>query len=92
MSNVLRVKELMKLQGINRLELSDKVGVSVTTISNICSEVNMPSIPVLLQIARALDVDVREMFVPTKGSAIAQSEVDEATELIELGLDKLRGL
>ncbi len=87
----LRVKEIMSLKGISREELANKVGVSLTTISNISTETNLPSIDLLFQIAEALDVDIREMFVPTKGSLVVQSQVDEAKELIEKGLRILEG-
>lgn len=87
----LRVKEIMSLKGISREELANKVGVSMTTISNISTETNLPTIDLLLQIAEALDVDIREMFVPTKGSLVVQSQVDEAKELIEKGLKILEG-
>jgi len=88
---ILRLKQLMNLKGISRDELATKVGVSMTTISNISSEKNLPTINLLLQLAEALDVDVREMFVPTKGTAIAQSEIEEAKSFIEKGLMILEG-
>jgi DNA-binding XRE family transcriptional regulator len=86
---VLRLKELMNQKGMNREELANKVGVSMTTISNINSETNLPTIKLLLQIAKVLDVDIREMFIPTKGDLVVQSEIEEAKELIKRGLEKL---
>jgi transcriptional regulator with XRE-family HTH domain len=83
---VLRLKELMNQKGISREELANKVGVSMTTISNINSEKNLPTISLLLQIAEALDVDIREMFVPTKGTNVLQSEVNQVKELLEKSL------
>ena len=83
---ILRLKQLMNLKGISREELAKKVGVSMTTISNISSEKNLPTITLLLQLAEALDVDVREMFIPTKGCSVTQSEIDQAKELFEKGL------
>lgn len=87
---ILRLKELMSQKGMSREDLANKVGVSMTTISNINSEKNLPTIHLLLQIAEALDVDVREMFVPTKGNVVTQSEVDEAKDFIEKGLRILK--
>jgi transcriptional regulator with XRE-family HTH domain len=86
---VLRLKELMSQKGMSREDLANKVGVSMTTISNINSEKNLPTINLLLQIAEALDVDIREMFVPTKGNLVVQSEIEQARELIKSGLEKL---
>lgn len=88
---VLRLKELMSQKGMSREDLANKVGVSMTTISNINSEKNLPTIHLLLQIAEALDVDIREMFVPTKGNVVVQSEIEEAKELIEKALSRLYG-
>lgn len=88
---ILRLKEIMTQKGIGREELANIVGVSMTTISNINSEKNLPTIHLLLQIAEALDVDVREMFVPTRGNSITQNEVEQAKQLIEKGLNILKG-
>jgi transcriptional regulator with XRE-family HTH domain len=88
---ILRLKQLMNLKGISREELASKVGVSMTTISNISSEKNLPTIHLLLQLAEALDVDIREMFVPTKGSSITQNEIEEAKVLFDRGLKILEG-
>ncbi len=88
---ILRLKELMAQKGMSREELANKVGVSMTTISNINSEKNLPTIHLLLQIAEALDVDIREMFVPTKGNLVIQSEVNNAKKLIEEALILLKG-
>jgi transcriptional regulator with XRE-family HTH domain len=89
---ILRLKEIMNQKGVSREELANKVGVSMTTISNINSEKNLPTISLLLQIAEALDVDIREMFVPTKGSSVTQNEVDQAKRLFEKGLNVLNGV
>lgn len=83
---ILRLKELMAQKGMSREDLASKVGVSMTTISNINSENNLPTIHLLLQIAKALDVDIREMFVPTKGTAISQLEVEEVKDLLKRSL------
>ncbi|SFF42494.1 helix-turn-helix domain-containing protein [Flavobacterium xueshanense] len=88
---ILRLKEIINIKGISRDELANKVGVSATTISNISSEKNLPTIQLLLKIAEALDVDVREMFMPTKGNAITQMEVEEAKVLLEKSLNILEG-
>ncbi|MFV5699306.1 helix-turn-helix transcriptional regulator [Flavobacterium sp. ZT3R17] len=88
---VLRLKEIMALKGMSRDELSSRVDVSPTTISNISREKNLPTIQLLLKIAEALDVDIRELFIPTRGTSITQLEVDEAKVLIEKGLGILKG-
>ena len=89
---ILRLKELMKEKGMAREELAEKVGVSVTTISNINSEKNYPTIPLLISIAKVLDVDVREMFIPTKGGTLSRSGVDELKVLLKNGIEILETL
>lgn len=89
---ILRLKEIMKEKSVSREELSQKIGVSMTTISNISTEKNYPTFPLLVIIADALDIDVREMFYPTKGGVITQSELDESIELITRGLEQLKGI
>jgi DNA-binding XRE family transcriptional regulator len=88
---VLRLKEIMALKGMSRDELATRVEVSPTTISNISSEKNLPTIQLLLKIAESLDVDIREMFIPTRGTSITQSEIDEAKALLEQSLYLLSG-
>mgnify|MGYP005671493297 CR=1 FL=1 len=86
---VLRLKEIMKEKGVSREELAQTVDVSMTTISNISTEKNYPTIPLLLAIAKALDVDVREMFVPTKGGTITHGEANELRRILNDGLNLL---
>jgi DNA-binding XRE family transcriptional regulator len=88
---VLRLKEMMALKGMSRDELSSRVDVSTTTISNISSEKNLPTIQLLLKIAEVLDVDVRELFVPTKGTAVSQMEVEDVKLLLEKSILILQG-
>ncbi len=88
---ILRIKELMLLKKISRDDLAKKVGVTPTTISNICSETNYPKIELLPKLAKALGVDIRELFIPTKGNIISENEILEARGLIEKGLKVLSG-
>jgi transcriptional regulator with XRE-family HTH domain len=91
MQQILRIKEIMTKKGISREDLANKVGVSLTTISNICSEENFPKPKLLLKLAEAFDIDIRELFIPTKGNIISDGEVKEAKELISKALDILKG-
>ncbi len=49
--SILRIKELMQIKELSREDLAERVGVSVTTISNICSESNYPKVELLPIIA-----------------------------------------
>ena len=88
---VLRLKEIMKKKQVSREALAETVGVSKTTITNINTELHLPSIDLLIKIAKALDVDVRELFLPTKSDIITLSNIVEAKNLIQKGLSILEG-
>lgn len=88
---VFRIKEIMNLKNMSRNELAKRVNVTTATISNITSGNNYPTITLLLKIAKELDVDVRELFIPTKGTSITQTEVEEAKALLEKSLQILEG-
>jgi transcriptional regulator with XRE-family HTH domain len=87
---ILRIKELMQIKELSREDLAERVAVSVTTISNICSESNYPKVELLPIIAEALGVDIRELFIPTKSNVIGETELIEARDLIEKGLKILK--
>lgn len=63
---LLRLKDLIKEKGTSGKELAETVGVTPVTISNIVKGNNFPKPELLLRIAGALDVDIRELFHPTK--------------------------
>lgn len=63
---ILRLKELLKEKGITGKELADKVGLSVTGMSNVVKGQSLPRQEVLLQIAQVLDVDIKDLFNSTK--------------------------
>lgn len=86
---ILRIKELMIKKNITRAELAEKVGISETSISNICSETNYPKYELLPVIADALDVDIRELFNPTKGGMVSHEELKDAKELLQKGMKLL---
>ena len=48
--------------------LAERLGKSENTISKWCSNKVQPSLKNLVEIAKILDIDVRELIVPTKES------------------------
>ena len=56
---------LVEKQKTNRL-LAEQMGKSENTISRWCSNKSQPSIAQLQEIANLLDVDVRNLIMPTK--------------------------
>lgn len=61
-----RIKEVLKQQGRSQTWLAEQIGKSYVVVTNYCNNNTQPSIPVLRDIAKVLDVDVRELLVPTK--------------------------
>jgi len=61
-----RIKEVLKQQGRTQTWLAEQIGKSYVVVTNYCNNNTQPSIPVLRDIAKVLDVDVRELLVPTK--------------------------
>jgi len=46
--------------------LAEKVGKNRTTVSRWCTNDMQPSIETLAEVAEILDVDIRELLLPTK--------------------------
>lgn len=61
-----RIKEVLKEQGRTQTWLSEKIDKSYVIVTNYCNNNAQPSIEILRKIAAELDVDVRELLVPTK--------------------------
>ncbi len=64
--NINRVKEVLRDQGRTQTWLAEKIGKSYVVVTNYCNNNSQPSIDVLRKIAFALDIDIRELLVPTK--------------------------
>lgn len=87
--NVLRLKEIMHEKGISRDALAQGMGVAPATISNISTGRVYPSVKFLLELAEYLDVDIREMFYPTKGKILSNYEIKQLREMLENGIKLL---
>ena len=61
-----RIKEILKEQGRTQTWLAEKIGKSYVVVTNYCNNNSQPSIQVLTNISKILDVDVRELLVSTK--------------------------
>jgi len=61
-----RIKDVLKNQGRSQTWLAEKIGKSYVVVTNYCNNNTQPSIPVLRDIAKVLEVDVRELLVSTK--------------------------
>ena len=61
-----RIKEVLKEQGRSQTWLAEKINKSYVVVTNYCNNNSQPSLPVLKSIADVLDVDIRDLIVPTK--------------------------
>jgi transcriptional regulator with XRE-family HTH domain len=66
MDRINRIKEILVIQGKSQIWLSEKLGRSTTAITSMCNNKTQPHLKDLKRIAKILDVDIRELLVPTK--------------------------
>lgn len=61
------IKEVLKKQGRTQTWLARQIGRSYVVTSNYCNNKTQPSIFILKRIADALEVDIRDLLISTKG-------------------------
>ena len=61
-----RVKEVLEEQGRSQKWLSEQLGKSQNSVNAYVQNRTQPSLEVLNQIAKILDVDVKELIISTK--------------------------
>lgn len=66
MDKMNRIKEVLKEQGRTQTWLAEKIDKSYVIVTNYCNNNAQPTIEVLRKIAEVLDVDVRDLLIPTK--------------------------
>jgi transcriptional regulator with XRE-family HTH domain len=69
--NILRLKEVLQEKGMTGKDLAIKLGVSQNTISSIVNGNSFPKPALLLDLAKVLDVDLRELFISTKAKDLS---------------------
>ncbi|HXA01903.1 MAG TPA: helix-turn-helix transcriptional regulator [Cytophagaceae bacterium] len=62
-----RIKAVLAEKGKSNIWLSEQLKVHQTTVSKWCQNEMQPTMETLFSIAEALNVDVRELLVSTKG-------------------------
>ena len=63
------IKEVLKEQGRSQTWLAEKLDKSYPIVNNYCNNNKQPSLEALRQIADILNVDVRELLMPTKSTS-----------------------
>jgi transcriptional regulator with XRE-family HTH domain len=61
-----RLKVVLAEKDVNQKDFAEKLSVTAHTISQICNNNQQPTLKTLRKMAIALDVDIRELLVPTK--------------------------
>jgi transcriptional regulator with XRE-family HTH domain len=66
MANLNRIKVVLVEQQKTGKWLAEQMGKSTCTVSKWCSNSNQPDLATLDQIATLLNVDIRELIMPSK--------------------------
>jgi putative transcriptional regulator len=66
MEKLNRIKEVLVSKDMSQKELASKMGKSTNSITSVCNNKSQPHLKDLRKIAEILDVDIRELLVPTK--------------------------
>jgi len=85
---LLRIKELLKEKDITGKDLAGKVGIHPVNFSKIINGNSFPKPDLLKRIAEELDVDIRELFIPTKEALQYAKEtlyIERKGEYISIG-------
>ena len=86
MSDIVRLKEVIKQAGMTYEQLGDAVGLTKTSIARIASGTQTPSFQVLAQIADALSVDIGDLFYSSKDKEMQPIYIkNEEGELQKIG-------
>jgi transcriptional regulator with XRE-family HTH domain len=81
--SVLRLKEVLKEKEMSGKKLAEIVGITETSLSRIINGDQQPRFDLLLKIAQTLNVDIRELFHPTKENDTPLEDIQEAINILE---------
>lgn len=70
MADINRIKVILVEKKKTNKWLADQIGKDQATVSKWCTNTTQPSLDTLVEIARILEVDVRELLVPTDAQKI----------------------
>ena len=73
MADLNRIKVVLAEKKKTSKWLAEEIGKDVATVSKWCTNTSQPSLETLASIANALQVDVRELIVPTDTQKILMS-------------------
>ncbi|MDD3772108.1 MAG: helix-turn-helix transcriptional regulator [Weeksellaceae bacterium] len=82
---MLKIKEILKEKGITGKDLAKELNITENAFSLIVNGKRQPRFELLAEIAKYLDVDIRELFVPTKEVGGVPIYIKDGDELKEVG-------
>jgi len=85
---ILRLKEILKEKGITGKEFALMVNVTEASVSNLVKGDSIPRKQLLIDIAAALDVDLKDLFISTK----PQKNQKEIIQTIKNSIEDLEAL
>ena len=85
---ILRLKEILKEKGITVKEFALMVNVTEASVSNLVKGDSIPRKQLLIDIAAALDVDLKDLFISTK----PQKNQKEIIQTIKNSIEDLESL
>jgi transcriptional regulator with XRE-family HTH domain len=81
---MLRIDEILKEKNISNSEFATMIGVSETSASAFKSGKTKPKFDTLVKIAEVLNVDIRQLFKPTKGNSLLNGFVEYQDEIYRI--------
>ena len=63
-----RLKAVLAELDISHKELAIRVGIAPNSVTRICNNEFQPTLKLLREIALALDIDIRELLIPTRNT------------------------
>ena len=61
-----RIKEVLREKSMKQIVLAEKLGKSFNMVNDYCNNRRQPSLEVLFQVAKILDIDVRLLIQSNK--------------------------
>lgn len=82
---MLLLEELLNQRKMTAKQLAELSNISSVSISNILTGKSSPRLDTLQKFADVLDVDIRDLFEPTKGGGAVPIYIKEGDALKEVG-------
>ena len=80
MANINRIKVVLVEKQKTNKWLAEQLGKDRATVSKWCTNIAQPSLETLIDVAKVLGVDVRELIVPTDEQKVIMTIIPQLTE------------